>query len=181
MCVHVPQLEASKTSHQMRLLSSLCRELHKSERAVARNCPREAARLGSSPPAVILRAVAGHASDAVSELTLLRDACEIPFLSIPERMMLFFAATRGSLVDSLIPRQMSYRARLDELARGISIVRLMRTTSRITGYLEIADWCDGWLSVREPLREAASEELRWFAENPRRAVARSSRLALASA
>jgi len=172
MCLHVPQLEASKTSAQMRLLASLCRELLMAERAVARSCPREAERLGSSPPAVVLRAVAGHATDAAIELALLRDACDIPLLSLPERVVLFLSRARGSVLDRLLPKQLTYRARLAELHRGVDTVRLLRSTARVTGYLEIADWCDSWLGVRGPLLELSGEELSWFAENPARAMAR---------
>lgn len=179
MCVRVPQLEASKTSDQMRLLASLSRELLSAERAVARNCPREAERLGSSPPAVVLRAVAGHANDSATELALLREACEIPTLTISQRLVLFISSARSSMLDTLLPKQMSYRARLADLHRGIDTARLMRSAARVTGYLEIADWCDRWLSVRAPLLELSGDELSWFAENPSRAMARASLTALA--
>jgi hypothetical protein len=181
MCVHVPQLAAARTSNQMRLLASLSRELLWAERAIARNLPREAERLGSSPPAMVLRAVAGHASDAATELMLLRDACEIPSLTVSQRLILFLSTAKTSVFDSLLPKQMAYRACLAELHRGVDTVRLMRSTARVTGYLEIADWCDSWLSVREPLLDLSSEELSWFAENPSRAMARASLSALARA
>lgn len=154
------------------------------ERAVARSCPREAERLGHSPPAVVLRAIAGHATDAASELALLREACEIPMLGLSERVVLFFASAKTSIFDSLLPKQLTYRARLAELHRGVETVRLLRSTARVTGYLEIADWCDAWLAVRAPLLELSGEELSWFAENPGRAMTRaphSSRWVLARA
>jgi hypothetical protein len=163
----------------MQLLASLCRELFVAERAVARNCPREAERLGSSPPAVVLRAIAGHATDAANELALLREACEIPNLSLSQRLVLFLSSARTSVFDSLLPKQMSYRARLAELHRGVDIARLMRSAARVTGYLEIADWCDSWLAVRAPLLDLTGEELSWFAENPGRAISRAAHLALA--
>lgn len=181
MCVHVPQLAAARTSNQTRLLASLCRELLAAERAIAQNCPREAERLGSSPPAMVLRAVAGHANDAATELVLLRDACEIPALTLPQRVVLFISTTKTSVFDSLLPKQMTYRACLAELHRGVDTARLMRSAARVTGHLEIADWCDGWLAVREPLLDLSSEELDWFAENPTRAMARASFSALARA
>ena len=128
---------------------------------------------------MVLRAVAGHATDAVQELVLLREACDLPAGSLQERLLLLVTGARRSLVDRLLPKQMSYRARLLELRRGVDVVRLMRTTSLVAGYLEIADWCDAWLAVRGPLMELASDELSWFAENPTRAMSRVSSLALA--
>ncbi len=165
----------------MRLLSSLCRELVSGERAIAQSCPREAERLGSSPPAMILRAVAGHANDAATELMLLCDACEIPTPTLSQRLVLFISTARSSVFDSLLPKEMSYRACLAELHRGIDTARLMRSAARVTGHLEVADWCDNWLSVREPLLSLSGEELSWFAENPGRAMARASFPALARA
>lgn len=158
----------------MRLLSGLCRELLHAERSAAKHCTSEAQRLGSCPPGMVLRAVAGHANDALLELALVCQICELPAGSWVERLVSLFSVARSTLLDPLLPKQMSYRGTLLGLRHGADVVRLLRQTSMVTGYHEIAEWCDRFTATRAPLIELASEELSWFAENPRRAVARAS-------
>lgn len=158
------------TSSQRTLLNNLTRELFQTETSAARHSVREADRLGDTPPALALRAVAAHAKD------ILRD---LPGLAKRNGMVVskggvltgeLFSQVRDKVADMLIDSERSYRGTLLGMRHGIDVVRSLEQFAEQTGKLDLEAFCAAWLSTRKLLVENVADELRWFAKNPNEAV-----------
>jgi hypothetical protein len=155
----------------LRTLSSrLCRELVQSERWVVVHAPREARRLGDTPPARALRAIGVHAQTMLPRLEELVDPDVIPVgLSAGRRIGELFSALRH-LFDRWLDLERSYRHTLLGFHEGLAVTRLLRDVSERLGAADLLGFCDEWLAQREQQIETAERDLHWFAEMPRHAI-----------
>jgi hypothetical protein len=149
-----------------RLTTSLLAELHALEEDSYRLALRVATRLGSGPPAAALRAVAGHAGEALHELPAIarRRGVRLHFVSA----LLTDTARRARdiVVDHVVDREHGYRRALATLRRGIDLVRLTLAAAHDEGDDDLATWCTAWMRGRERLVAAVADELDWFAHHP---------------
>lgn len=147
------------------LMADLFRELHQAESWAAIQCVREATRLGDVGPAAVLRTIAVHAAQTLNELPLLASLEGLPTSGITRALDNFITRMSAGTRDLLMREQMSYRATLLGLHRGLDVVRLLGHTAVETTNDDLAEWCAEWLLMREPLIRVATEELAWFAQN----------------
>lgn len=151
-------------------LDLLAHEMFQTEQSACDHPRVEADRLGDVPPARALRAVAGHATAALAELTPLMRRNKLVVSPGGRAVGAAFSRVRDHLADLLLSSEKSYRATLLGMRHGVDLVELVMSTARADDDPELADWCERWLEIRRPLVEAAARELVWFAEHPERAT-----------
>lgn len=81
-----------------------------------------------------------------------------------------FSVLRHVLFDRLIDVERSYRGTLLGFHHGLSVARLLRDVAERLDEPAMRSFCEQWLAQREPLVDAAEQELHYFAELPRRAI-----------
>lgn len=145
------------------------RELFQSEESATDHPIREAERLGETPPAEALRAVAAHARRTLAELPPLVRNHDLPNSHGGRRVGAAFSMLRDRFADLMLNVERSYRGTLLGIRHGVDLVLLIQSVARKDGDVSLANWCDRWLERRRPLVEAAAQELAWFAANPARA------------
>jgi hypothetical protein len=163
-----------------KLYNKLSRELAQSEHSAIVHARREARRLGDTPPARALRALAGHALaleprfDSVFKI-------RVPLGALAGRKVgKLFSVLRHVLFDRLIDVERSYRATLLGFHHGVDCARLLRDVAERLDERDAVAYCDDMLARRVPLLEAAHRELAWFAERPRKAIQSGLRIAFES-
>jgi hypothetical protein len=152
------------------LLESLFHELFQTERSASEHPRREARRLGASPPARALGAVAEHASRALASLPALAAECELPVGRAGSRLGAVFSRLRQLVLDRFVDAERSYRGTLLGIRHGVDLVHLVREVADREGIDALVQWCDDWLIERCPLVEHVAGELAWFAEEPKIAL-----------
>lgn len=160
-----------------KLYNKLCRELAQSERSGIVHTRREARRLGDTPPARALRALAAHAQAMQPRFRELVDARQQPGLALGRRVGELFSTLRHYIFDRLIDLERSYRGTLLGFHHGLSVARLLREVAERLDEQFMVAFCDDWLAERVALVEAGERELRWFAEAPRKAIRSGMRVA----
>jgi len=150
-----------------KLHAKLCRELAQSEHSARTHSLREARRLGDSPPARALRAIAGHAASkrARLEVVMERRGQRIG-LRLGRAVGAMFSALRHAIFDRMIDTERSYRGTLLGLYHGVDVMRLLRAVAAREGDLYLMAFCDEVLGERLALLERAERALSWFAERP---------------
>src|SRR5690242_9013689 len=108
------------------LLERLFHELFQSEASASRHPRREAQRLGATPPAHALIAVARHASRALAELPDLARASGLPVSDLGRRLGVLFSRARQLVFDRLVDSEKSYRGTLLGMRHGLDLVHLLR-------------------------------------------------------
>lgn len=151
-------------------LNLLVHELFQTEQSAVEHPRIEADRLGDVPPALALREVSVHAARALAELPSLMRRSDLVVSRGGRLVGSAFSRIRDYFADLLLSREKSYRATLLGMRHGVDLVEMVATLARSDGDLELADWCDRWISGRRPLVEAAARELAWFAEHPEQAT-----------
>lgn len=164
------QSAASSPAHD--LLVSLFRELFQTEQSAQLHPAREAERLGDSPPAQALRAVAEHAKRVLAELPVLAEKNDLPLSGAGAALGLFLSNCREFAADQLIETERSYRGTLLGVRHGVDLVELIGHAAGAQGNRELADWCDSWLKERKPMVDKMVQALQWFAESPEKATSR---------
>ncbi len=149
-----------------RLSPSLLAELFELEEDSYRLSLREAKRIGCGPPASALRAVAGHANEALEELPALAKARSVRLNSIGALAFDTMRRAWDIVMDQIVDHEHAYRRALTALRRGIDLVRLVHAAARDEGDDTLAVWCQRWLDGRERLVEEAADQLEWFARHP---------------
>lgn len=147
-------------------LATLILELFQTETSARLHPLVEAERLGEVPPALILRAVAEHAAEALEQLPPLVTQHNLPISHAGKQLGAALSSLRDHFIDLLINLEKSYRGTLIGMRHGVDLVELVHHTAREQGDDALAEWCAAWLERRRPLVEAAARELRWFAANP---------------
>jgi hypothetical protein len=148
------------------LLESLFVELFQTERSAEVHLQKEAERLGDTPPASALRAIAQHAISVNAELPQVAGARDLSTTRLGTAIGDFFSLARRTFTDPVMESERSYRASLLGARHGVDLVKLVRATADAGGDAELVAWCTEWLSVREPLVEAACAQLEWFGWHP---------------
>lgn len=148
------------------LLKTLMREYFQTETSAALHCRREAERLGDTPPAYALRAVAAHADEVLATLPALAKRHDLPVSAFGSATGALFSQLRDKLGDMLIDSERSYRGTMLGCRHGIDLVKLMAHATAETKDLELAEFLQTWLSTRIVLMQNLEDELAWFAKNP---------------
>lgn len=164
-----------------RLRTKLCRELAQSERSAMVHGRREARRLGASPPADALNAIAEHAEGQrprFAHLIARRD--QMIGVWVERAVGAAISALRHAFVDRLFDSERSYRATLLGLKHGLDIARLLRDVAVHEHDMPLVRFCDELLLERQCLIERAEQALAWFAERPELALASGLRLPFGS-
>lgn len=154
------------------LLNHLSHEFWQTETSAVQHCRREAERLGDIPPARALLACARHADEVLAELPKIAQRHGLKHSGVGLAVGKLFSEARDAFGDKLLTRERSYRGTLLGLRHGVDLVRLMHDTALHTSDDTLKVFLSTWLERREPLIEAAAQELRWFAERPERALER---------
>ena len=154
---------------EKRLLETLFRELFQTERSAQRHCRVEADRLGTTPPAAALRAVARDADAILQELPALARRHGLPVSGSGIAIGTLFSMVRVTIADHCLDAERSYRGTLLGARHGVDLVRLIRVTARSPQHRELTQWCDAWLARREPLVEEVAHQLVWWGQHPSRA------------
>lgn len=162
-------------------LANLVRELFQTEQSARRHPRIEIQRLGDVPPALVLRAVAAHADEALVALPVVVTEEQLPVSLGGRTVGATFSALRNQIVDLFLTAERSYRATLLGMRHGVDLVVLLEQVARRDRADALADWCADWLARRRPLLADAEQALSWFAQNPERALAASERRPLARA
>lgn len=154
-------------SHLDKLQAKLCRELAQSERDAQTHTLREARRLGDTPPAGALRAIAAHARSMQPRLEVaMRRGGQRIGLALGRTVAAVFSALRHAIFDRLIDTERSYRATLLGLRHGVDVMRLLCAVAGRRGDLYLAAYCDETLVERLALLQRAERALAWFADRP---------------
>ena len=161
-----------------KLRTKLCRELAQSEQSARLHPLREARRLGDTPPAAALRAIAAHAEQLRPRFESLAERDHLMGLGLGHAVGRLFSALRHALFDRLIDSERSFRGTLLGLRHGVDTARLLREVARRAGDAYLHAFCDELLAQRLPLIARAETTLRWFAEQPARALQSGMRAAL---
>jgi hypothetical protein len=157
---------SSAVGPEYKLLRTLGRELFQTETSASWHCRREARRLGSSPPAWALSAVADHADGVLRELPALAERHELPVSVGGHLVGRVFSALRQTFADRLIDQERSYRGTLLGIRHGIDCVRLIEHVAMVLNDADLANWCEAWLDARIELTARVEEGLAWFARHP---------------
>lgn len=161
---------ADRKDALQKLLHTLFIELFQTEQSADVHSRREADRLGSTPPARALRAVADHAQAALGEFTAMAEPRGFSATRAGMAVGSFFSQVRNLLADRLIDRERSYRGTLLGMRHGMDLVRSLRDVADAAGDTDLTTALDGWLRARAPLVDKVADELAWFARNPERAL-----------
>lgn len=157
------------------LRDKLGRELAQSEHDAIVHCAREARRYGGQPPSQAMRAIAEHARAMRPRLAPLWRA-QPAGVRLGRAVGELFSLTRHLVLDWLIDAERSYRGTLLGLRHGLDCARLLREVARVQQDDAALACCDQLLDERTTLLDAATEQLRWFAEHPALALRSSHRV-----
>ncbi len=131
---------------------------------------REARRLGDSPPARALRALAAHAVAMRPRFDSLVTERQPLGVLAGRAVGQLFSALRHFLFDRLIDLERSYRGTLLGFHHGLSVGRLLRDVAERLDERQMIAFLEQWLRERDALVDAAERELHYFADLPRRAI-----------
>jgi hypothetical protein len=148
------------------LTLALFGEVGQTERSAIRHPRVEARRLGLSPPASALRAVADHAERAEPSFRALAEARGMARRSVGTAIGTLFSVGRDGLADFFLTTEQSYRGTLLGLRHGYDVVSVLRMAARVEHDIEVANWSDVWLAERAPLLDAIAGQMRWFVDRP---------------
>lgn len=147
-----------------RLLDKLLRELQRSEAQTLEHAPREARRIGESPPVSALRDVAVHAMALRPRLQLALEGHSL--VAGRSGISATLSTLRQLVTDRIHDAERAYRAALLDLRHGLDVVRVLREAARVEELFGLIRWCDDWLPARRALVARVEAHLGWFAEQP---------------
>jgi hypothetical protein len=150
----------------MRLSSSLLPELFDLEEDAYRLSIREAVRLGSGSPSVVLRAIADHASASLEALPDLAAARHVRVRSLRALGADLLKRLRDVVLDPIIDEEHAYRRTLATLHRGVDLVQLIASAAEHEDDDPLARFCHRFLDTRGRLLVDAAKELSWFGRHP---------------
>jgi hypothetical protein len=149
-------------SERQRLLEKLLRELARSEQQAIEHAPREARRIGETPPVGVLRDVAVHALSMRPRFAHVLDGHNLP--AARGGITATLSNLRDIVVDRIHDAERAYRAALLDLRHGLDVVRVLREVARLEGLFALIRWCDDWLAARRTLVARVEAQLGWFAD-----------------
>jgi len=156
--MHGPQ------SERRRLLEKLLRELVRSEAQAIEHAPREAKRIGETPPVDALRDVAVHALQMRPRFQHVLDGHSLA--AGRGGITATLSTLRHLVTDRIHDAERAYRAALLDLRHGLDVVRVLREVARLEELFALIRWCDDWLGARRTLVARVEAQLAWFAEQP---------------
>ena len=149
-------------SERRRLLEKLLRELVRAEEQAIEHAPREAKRIGETPPVIALRDVAVH---ALSMRPRFRQVLEGHSLAAGRGGITATLSTLRHLVtDRIRDAERAYRGALLDLRHSLDVVRVLREVARLEELFAMIRWCDDWLPARRTLVARVEAQLNWFAD-----------------
>lgn len=148
-----------------KLLKRLTRELFQTETSARLHCRREAERLGNVSPAAPLLATSHHADEALKTLMQHTVRRDLPLSIAGAFVGVAFSTAREFVLDRLLSSEQSYRGTLLGMKHGVDLVKMINQLAQREGAIELVEWSDAWLRVREPLIQEAELRLSWFADN----------------
>lgn len=154
--MHGPQ------SERRRLLEKLLRELVRSEDQTIEHVPREAKRIGETPPVAALRDVALHVIAMRPRLLQVLDGHSLA--TGRGGISATLSTLRHLVTDRLHDAERAYRAALLDLRHGLDVVRVLREVARLEELFALIRWCDDWQPARRTLVARVEAQLGWFAE-----------------
>lgn len=163
--MHVRMRETSpeaRSTDRRRLLDKLLRELLRSEAQAIEHAPREARRIGETPPVLALRDVAVHALAMRPRLQLALDGHHLA--AGRGGISATLSTLRQLVTDRIHDAERAYRAALLDLRHGADVVRVLREVARLEELFGVIRWCDDWLPARRTLVARVEAQLPWFAE-----------------
>lgn len=163
-------MDATDDKPRDRLLTSLIVEVFQAERSGAEHAPREAQRLGDTPPGRVMRDIGDDCRRALEELRGIASRPDLPQGSFGERIGSMFSALREGVGDVFVSHQMSYRGTLLGVHHGVDAIMLLRSAAENAGDVEVVEWCLRVLDTRLALLERGQHELTWFGREPSRAM-----------
>lgn len=160
---------AKPPSDRRRLLDKLVRELLRSEGQAIEHAPREARRIGETPPVLVLRDVARHAAELRPRLDHALEAHGL----VPGRSSVGITLTslRYFVADRVHDAERAYRGALLDLRHGFDVVRVLREVARLEELFALIRWCDDWLGARRTLVARVEAQLGWFTQHAAPAIA----------
>lgn len=154
--MHGPQ------SERRRLLEKLLRELVRSEEQTIEHVPREAKRIGETPPLSALRDVAVHAMSMKPRFQQVLDGHSLT--TGRGGITATLSTLRYIVTDRIHDAERAFRAALLDLRHGLDVVRVLREVARLEELFGLIRWCDDWLPARRTLVARVEAQLGWFAE-----------------
>jgi hypothetical protein len=161
-------MAVSKESKE--LLEASLLELFQAERSATRHPRIESERLAATPPGGTMEEIALHADGQLEELTELARERGIAPGPAAQAIGRAFSVLRDNLTDLTTTTEQSYRLTLLGLRHGIDLTRLLRELAVLADDTELRTWSEKWLLRRVEQVERAETDLRWFVENPARAM-----------
>jgi len=146
-------------------------ELFQAERSAARHPLIESERLAATPPGGTMEEISLHADSQLDELTELARLRGIAHSPAAQALGRAFSVLRDNLTDLTTTTEQSYRLTMLGVRHGIDLVRVLRELANAAEDTALRTWSEKWLLRRVELIERAEMELRWFVENPARAMA----------
>lgn len=144
-----------------RLVEKLLREIARAETQAIEHAPREARRLGATPPVAALQDIANHAASMQTRIAGVLRAYDMVVARPSFGTTL--ASLRNLVVDRVHDSERAFRAALLELRHGVDVVKLLREVAHTEELFGVIRWCDDWLVVRRPLVARVEAQLTWFA------------------
>lgn len=156
-------------SDRRRLLDKLLRELVRAETHAIEHAPREAKRIGETPPVQALRDVAAHALSMRPRFAVVIDGHALA----PARggIGATLSTLRQLVTDRMHDAERAYRGALLDIRHGLDVVRVMREVARHEELFALIRWCDDWLLARRTLVARVEAQLAWFAAQPNEELA----------
>jgi len=151
-------------SDRRRLLDKLLRELVRSEAQAIEHAPREARRIGDTPPVAALRDVAAHAIEMRPRFDQLLDGHGL--VNAKSGVAATLSTLRHLVTDRMQDPERAYRGVLLDLRHAVDVVRVLRDVARLEELFALIRWCDDWLAARRTLVARVEAQLAWFAEQP---------------
>jgi hypothetical protein len=151
-------------SDRRRLLDKLLRELIRSEAQAIEHAPREAKRIGETPPVQGLRDVAAHALSMRPRFNQVLEGHSL--VAGRGGISATLSTLRHLVTERIHDAERAYRAALLDLRHGLDVVRVMREVARLEELFALIRWCDDWLAARRTLISRVEAQLSWFADQP---------------
>ena len=152
------------------LVARLFVELFQTEKSACKHPRIEASRLGGSPAARAMLAIAEHGDEMLPQINRFAEEEGWAVLSAGTLIGDLFSGLRKGILDRGLDREKPYRATLLGLSHGVHLVQFLEAAARADGRGRIAKFAATWLDQRVPLVEAAVDALAWFATHPRLAL-----------
>jgi hypothetical protein len=145
-----------------RLMDKLIREIFRAEVQATEHAPREAKRIGETPPVQALRDVGDHAAAMRPRFAQVIERHDVAITRTGIGATL--ASLRHLVVDRVIDPERAFRTAVLDLRHGLDVVKLLRELARSEELFGVIRWCDDWLGARRALVARVEAQLVWFVE-----------------